>query len=86
MAGRSFRWLCVQGVPTEVVTLGRPLNQRVDDVLFYVCSPWTSNGRGSDQRPLAHLRAPRSGFGYPINSIGRSPVESGMLKPYDERR
>lgn len=67
---------------TEVVTLGRTLKQRADDVLAYFDRPGTSNGpTEAINGRLEHLRGSALGFRNLTNYIARSLLESGGFRP-----
>ena len=73
------------GVPaalTELITLGRTLKKRTDDVLAYFERPGTSNGptKAINGR-LEHLRGSALGFRNLTNYIARSLLESGGFRP-----
>ena len=73
------------GVPaalTELITLGRTLKKRTDDVLAYFERPGTSNGSTEAiNGRLEHLRGSALGFRNPTNYIARSLLESGGFRP-----
>ncbi len=73
------------GVPkvlTELVTLGRTLKQRAEDVLAYFERPGTSNGpTEAINGRLEHLRGSALGFRNLTNYIARSLLESGGFRP-----
>ena len=73
------------GIPkalTELVTLGRTLKQRADDVLAYFERPGTSNGpTEAINGRLEHLRGSALGFRNLTNYIARSLLESGGFRP-----
>jgi transposase len=73
------------GVPaalSELITLGRTLKQRGDDVLAYFDRPGTSNGpTEAINGRLEHLRGPAPGFRNLTNHIARSLLESGGFRP-----
>ena len=73
------------GVPTalvEVVTLGRTMKKRVDDVLAYFDRPGTSNGpTEAINGRLEHLRGSALGFHNLTNYIARSLLEIGGFRP-----
>jgi transposase len=73
------------GVPTalsELVTLGRTLKKRADDVLAYFDRPGTSNGpTEAINGRLEHLRGSALGFRNLTNYIARSLLESGGFRP-----
>jgi len=73
------------GVPAalgELVTLGRTLKKRADDVLAYFDRPGTSNGpTEAINGRLEHLRGSALGFRNLTNYIARSLLESGGFRP-----
>ena len=73
------------GVPNalvEIVTLGRTLKKRADDVLAYFDRPGTSNGpTEAINGRLEHLRGSALGFRNLTNYIARSLLESGGFRP-----
>ncbi|MGH3495850.1 MAG: ISL3 family transposase [Nocardioidaceae bacterium] len=73
------------GVPrvlTEVVTLGRTLKKRADDVLAYFDRPGTSNGpTEAINGRLEHLRGSALGFRNLANYLARSLLETGGFRP-----
>ncbi len=73
------------GVPaalTELVTLGRTLKKRADDVLAYFDRPCTSNGpTEAINGRLEHLRGSALGFRNLTNYIARSLLETGGFSP-----
>jgi transposase len=73
------------GVPaalTELITLGRTLNKRADDVLAYFERPGTSNGpTEAINGRLEHLRGSALGFRNLTNYVARSLLESGGFRP-----
>ena len=73
------------GVPkvlTEVITLGRTLKRRADDVLAYFDRPGTSNGPTEALNGrLEHLRGSALGFRNLTNYIARSLLETGGFRP-----
>jgi transposase len=73
------------GVPaalSELITLGRTLKQRGDDVLAYFDRPGTSNGpTEAINGRLEHLRGSAPGFRNLTNYIARSLLESGGFRP-----
>jgi transposase len=73
------------GVPaalTEVITLGRTLKKRADDVLAYFDRPGTSNGpTEAINGRLEHLRGTALGFRNLTNYIARSLLETGGFRP-----
>ena len=73
------------GVPaalTELVTLGRTLSKRAEDVLAYFDRPGTSNGpTEAVNGRLEHLRGLALGFRNLTNYIARSLLETGGFRP-----
>ncbi|WP_067431380.1 ISL3 family transposase [Nocardioides jensenii] len=73
------------GVPaplSEVITLGRTLKKRADDVLAYFDRPGTSNGpTEAINGRLEHLRGSALGFRNLTNYIARSLLETGGFRP-----
>ena len=73
------------GVPaalSELITLGRTLKQRGDDVLAYFDRHGTSNGpTEAINGRLEHLRGSALGFRNLTNYIARSLLESGGFRP-----
>jgi transposase len=73
------------GVPkalVEVVTLGRTLKKRADDVLAYFDRPGTSNGpTEAINGRLEHLRGSALGFRNLTNYVARSLLETGGFRP-----
>ena len=73
------------GVPkalTEVITLGRTLKKRADDVLAYFDRPGTSNGpTEAINGRLEHLRGSALGFRNLTNYVARSLLETGGFRP-----
>ena len=73
------------GVPaalSEVITLGRTLKKRADDVLAYFDRPGTSNGPTEALNGrLEHLRGSALGFRNLTNYIARSMLETGGFRP-----
>ncbi len=73
------------GVPAalaEVVTLGRTLKKRADDVLAYFDWPGTGNGpTEAISGRLEHLRGSALGFRNLTNYIARSLLETGGFGP-----
>ena len=73
------------GVPkalTEVITLGRTLKKRAEDVLAYFDRPGTSNGpTEAINGRLEHLRGSALGFRNLTNYIARSLLETGGFRP-----
>jgi len=74
-----------KGVPktlTEIITLGRTLKKRADDVLAYFDRPHTSNGpTEAINGRLEHLRGSALGFRNLTNYIARSLLETGGFRP-----
>ena len=72
----------VPAVLTELITLGRTLKQRADDVLAYFEHPGTSNGPTEALNGrLEHLRGIALGFRNLTNYIARSLLETGGFRP-----
>jgi transposase len=72
----------VPGPLTELITLGRTLKKRADDVLAYFDRPGTSNGpTEAINGRLEHLRGSALGFRNLTNYIARSLLETGGFKP-----
>ena len=73
------------GVPktlVELVTLGRTLKKRLEDVLAYFERPGTSNGpTEAINGRLEHLRGSALGFRNLTNYIARSLLETGGFRP-----
>ena len=73
------------GVPAaliEVITLGRTLKKRADDVLAYFDRPGTSNGpTEAINGRLEHLRGSALGFRNITNYIARSLLEASGFRP-----
>ena len=73
------------GVPkvlTEVITLGRTLKKRADDVLAYFDRPGTTNGPTEALNGrLEHLRGSALGLRNLTNYIARSLLETGGFRP-----
>jgi transposase len=74
-----------RGVPaalSEVITLGRTLTKRADDVLAYFDRPGTSNGpTEAINGRLEHLRGSALGFRNLTNYIARCLLETGGFGP-----
>ena len=74
-----------KGVPAalvEVITLGRTLKKRADDVLAHFDRPGTSNGpTEAINGRLEHLRGSALGFRNLTNYIARSLLETGGFRP-----
>jgi transposase len=74
-----------QNVPKtlkEIITLGRTLTKRADDVLAYFDRPGTSNGpTEAINGRLEHLRGSALGFRNLTNYIARSLLETGGFRP-----
>jgi transposase len=67
---------------TELITLGRTLKKRADDVLAYFDRPGTSNGpTEAINGRLEHLRGSALGFRNLTNYIARSLLETGGFRP-----
>lgn len=72
----------VPAVLSELITLGRTLKHRADDVLAYFERPGTSNGpTEAINGRLEHLRGSALGFRNLTNYIARSLLESGGFRP-----
>lgn len=73
------------GVPaalTEVITLGRTLSRRADDVLAYFDRPHTSNGpTEAINGRLEHLRGIALGFRNITHYVARCLLEAGGFRP-----
>ncbi len=73
------------GVPralSELITLGRTLRKRAEDVLAYFDRPGTSNGpTEAINGRLEHLRGSALGFRNLTNYIARSLLETGGFRP-----
>lgn len=73
-----------RGVPTtlsELVTLGRTLKKRADDVLAFFDLPGTSNGpTEAINGRLEHLRGSALGFRNLTHYIARSLLEAGGFR------
>ena len=73
------------GVPnalTEIISLGRTLKKRSDDVLAYFDRPRTSNGpTEAINGRLEHLRGSALGFRNLTNYIARCLLEAGGFRP-----
>jgi transposase len=78
------------GVPKplqELITLGRTLKKRGDDVLAYFDRPGTSNGpTEAINGRLEHLRGSALGFRNLTNYIARSLLETGGFRPQLHRQ
>ena len=74
-----------RGVPralTELITLGRTLTRRADDVLAYFDRPGTSNGpTEAINGRLEHLRGTALGFRNLTNYITRALLDTGGFRP-----
>ena len=83
--GRTMMAALITGVPKalqEVITLGRTLKKRADDILAYFDRPGTSNGAtGAINGRLEHLRESALGFRNLTNYIARSLLKTGGFKP-----
>jgi transposase len=67
---------------SELITLGRTLKKRADDVLAYFDRPGTSNGpTEAINGRLEHLRGSALGFRNLTNYIARSLLETGGFRP-----
>jgi transposase len=67
---------------TELITLGRTLKARAEDVLAYFDRPGTSNGpTEAINGRLEHLRGSALGFRNLTNYIARSLLETGGFRP-----
>jgi transposase len=67
---------------TELITLGRTLKKRADDVLAYYDRPGTSNGpTEAINGRLEHLRGSALGFRNLTNYIARCLLEAGGFRP-----
>src|SRR3954454_12084569 len=84
LMAKLIDWIS-QGVPavlSEVVTLGRTLKKRADDVLAYFERPGTSNGpTEAINGRLEHLRGSALGFRNLAHYIARSLLETGGFRP-----
>ena len=73
------------GVPaalTELITLGRTLKKRAEDVLAYFDRPGSSNGpTEAINGRLEHLRGSALGFRNLTNYIARALLEAGGFRP-----
>lgn len=66
---------------TEVITLGRTLNRRADDVLAYFDHPGTSNGpTEAINGRLEHLRGTALGFRNLAHYILRALLDTGGFR------
>lgn len=78
------------GVPTpltELITLGRTLKRRADDVLAYFDRPGTSNGpTEAINGRLEHLRGSALDFRNLTHYIARSLLETGGFRPQLHRQ
>ena len=73
---------CRPSALTEVITLGRTLMKRAEDVLAYFDRPGTSNGpTEAINGRLEHLRGSALGFRNLTNYIARSLLETGGFRP-----
>jgi transposase len=71
----------VPGALREVITLGRTLTKRADDVLAHFDRPGTSNGpTEAINGRLEHLRGSALGFRNLTNYIARSLLETGGFR------
>jgi len=67
---------------TEVITLGRTLKRRAEDVLAYFDRPGTSNGpTEAINGRLEHLRGAALGFRNLAHYILRSLLDTGGFRP-----
>jgi hypothetical protein len=81
-ATRATRSRGVPAALTELVTLGRTLRRRAEDVLAYFDRPGTSNGlTEAVHGRLEHLRGSALGFRNLIDYIARSLLETGGFRP-----
>jgi len=72
----------VPGALTELITLGRTLKMRAEDVLAYFDRPGTSNGPTEAMNGrLEHLRGSALGFRNLANYVARSLLETGGFRP-----
>ena len=72
----------VPAVLTELITLGRTLKKRAEDVLAYFDRPGTSKGpTEAINGRLEHLRGSARGFRNLTNDIARSLLETGGFRP-----
>jgi len=72
---------------TKLVTLGRTLKNRADNVLAYFDRPDTSNGpTEAINRRLEHLRGSALGLRNTTNYIARSLLQTGGLRPRPDPR
>ena len=73
------------GVPaalSEIITPGRTLKKRADDVLAYFDRPGTSNGpTEAINGRIEHLRGSALGFRNLTNYIARSLLETDGVRP-----
>jgi transposase len=73
------------GVPaplSEIITLGRTLKKRADDVFAYFDRPGTSNGpTEAINGRLEYLRGSALGFRNPTKYIAGSLLETGGFRP-----
>jgi transposase len=72
------------GVPaalTELITLGRTLKRRADDVLAYFDRPSSNGPTEAINGRLEHLRGSALGFRNLTNYIARSLLETGGFRP-----
>jgi transposase len=66
----------------EIITLGRTLMKRADDVLAYFDRPGTSNGpTEAINGRLEHLHGSALGFRNLTNYAARSLLETGGFRP-----
>ena len=72
----------VPGALTEIISLGRTLKKRAEDVLAYFDWPSTSNGPTEALNGrLEHLRGLALGFRNLTHYIARSLLETGGFRP-----
>lgn len=88
-AGRALMTQLIEGLSSgvpralsEIITLGRTLKKRADDVLAYFDRTGTSNGpTEAINGRLEHLRGSALGFRNLTNYIARSLLETGGFRP-----
>ncbi|SPT55249.1 Transposase and inactivated derivatives [Schaalia odontolytica] len=72
----------VRSCLTELITLGRTLKHRAQDILAYFGHPHTSNGpTEAINGRLEHLRRPALGFRNLTHHITRCLLETGGFRP-----
>ena len=72
----------VPGALSEVITLGRTLKRRAEDILAYFDRPGTSNGpTEAINGRHEHLRGSALGFRNLTHYVARSLLESGGFRP-----